>query len=150
MDDRNLALELIRVTEAAALASARDMGLGSLRKTLLHIQDAERWWLESWLGRPGDQFQELPGTTSIAELHEVGQETARKRNEFLACLADDDVKRDIVVRMGPDGEQTFRIGDAMAQLCGHGAHHRAQAINMLRRDGVEPPRLDYVLWIADV
>jgi uncharacterized damage-inducible protein DinB len=34
----------------------------------------------------------------------------------------------------------------MVQVCSHGTHHRAQALNMLRRLGAPVSELDLILW----
>ena len=127
-----------------------EMGVGSLRKTLLHLYDAERWWLENWSGRPAEVFEPLPDTTSVGELEDRFRETAGQRNNLLATLGNDDLQRTVTAKPRPDSELTFRLGDTMLQLCGHGTHHRAQAINMLRHRGVETRDLDYILWFRDL
>lgn len=126
-----------------------EMGLGSLRKTLLHIFDAEQWWLEGWCGRPPASFQELPATTSIAELQALWTGMAQRHNDFLAGQGPEDLPRTVIARFRPDRQFTFSIGDSMLQLGGHGTHHRAQAINMLRHLGPEPPALDYLVWLRE-
>ncbi|MCH7799208.1 MAG: DinB family protein [Planctomycetes bacterium] len=137
-------LDAAEPLDDAGLDRAVQMSLGSLRMTLLHIRDAEQWWLGNWSNEPAEAFQRLPGATSIAELRTLSARTATRRNELLATLADEDLGR--IVRAGlPDGgELTFTMGDTMVQLCGHGTHHRAQALNMLRQLGVDGPDLDYV------
>ena len=124
-----------------------DMGLGSARKILLHTRDAEQWWFQNWSGMPADDFEPLPETLSIGELRECFGETARGRNDLLATLHKGDLQRE--VRATPPGgnELAFTLGDTMLQLCGHGTHHRAQLVNMLRRLGAETPALDYVEWL---
>jgi uncharacterized damage-inducible protein DinB len=37
----------------------------------------------------------------------------------------------------------------MIQLCGHGTHHRAQLINMLRHSQCSPPACDYIVWVRE-
>ena len=53
-------------------------------------------------------------------------------------------------RPRPDVELTFVLGDTMLQLCGHGTHHRAQALNMARRLGARVANLDYLDWVDEV
>ena len=126
-----------------------EMGPGSLRKTLLHILDAERWWLEGWTGPPPASFEELPETTSIVELRELWTGTAQRRNDFLSTQSSEDLQRTVTAQFRPDRQFSFTIGDSMLQLGGHGTHHRAQVLNMLRHLGAEPPALDYVVWLRE-
>ena len=45
---------------------------------------------------------------------------------------------------------TLPLGDTMLQIGGHGTHHRAQAVNMLRRLGRTAPPLDYIDYREEV
>jgi uncharacterized damage-inducible protein DinB len=37
----------------------------------------------------------------------------------------------------------------LLQLCYHATHHRAQAVNILRRLGTQAPELDYMMRIRE-
>ena len=136
---------LCRDLDDAALDRPVEMGVGSLRKTLLHCRDAEQWWLRNWSGPPPDRFEELSETTSIAELDALARETAGARDAFLGELSDEALEQTVTASPAPGRTFHLRLGDVLIQLGGHGTHHRAQALNMLRRLGVETPALDY--WV---
>ncbi len=119
---------------------------GTPRKTLLHIRDAEQWWLLNWSGEPAESFAELPATTPIGGLRKESDEIARHRRELFETLGDGDLTRTVTANPRPGVELTFTLGDTMVQLCGHGTHHRAQVLNMLRRLNVEGPGLDLADW----
>ncbi len=123
------------------------MGLGTLRKTLLHIRFAEEWWLQNWTVGPDRPFPELPDKLPIAELRALFVETAVRRKEFLKTLSDADLKRITRAKPRPGVERAFPLGTTMLQLCCHGTLHRAQAVNMLRHVGAEIPALDVVLFL---
>ena len=141
---RERVLDAAEPLDDAELDRAFEMSLGSLRKTLQHIRDAEQWWLGNWLDEPTEAFRRVPRTTTIAELRTMSVETATRRNELLATLADDDLGRIVRASVPRGAELTFALGDTMVQLGGHGTHHRAQALNMLRQLGIDGPDLDYV------
>ncbi|MFQ5490784.1 MAG: DinB family protein [Phycisphaerae bacterium] len=44
---------------------------------------------------------------------------------------------------------TFALGDTVMFVPGHGTHHRAQGVNMLRQLGARTPKLDYVQWLRE-
>ena len=126
-----------------------EMGPGSLRKTLLHILDAEQWWLEGWTNPPPASFEASPETTSIGELRELWTATAQRRNDFLSRQSSEDLQRTVTAQFRPDRQFSFTIGASMLQLGGHGTHHRAQVLNMLRHLGTEPPALDYLVRLRE-
>ncbi len=122
-----------------------EFGLKTLRRTLLHIRDAGQNWLDNWLHGSTPGWVRLPVTTSIAELRELHRLTAEARREFLAKLDDAALACEILAQPAEGMRLYFRLGEAMLQVCCHGTHHRAQALNMLRRLGAETPPLDYVV-----
>ena len=134
---------------AAQLDREFEIGIGTLRKTLLHIRDAEQWWLENWISVRPAEFKQLPETTPVAELKALFRETANQRDAHIDPLANDDLKRVVSADVRPGVTLSFRLGETMLQLCGHGVHHRAQALNMLRHSGVAVPELDYEEWIRN-
>lgn len=134
-----------RKLSAVALDQPFEMGLGSLRKTLVHIHDAERWWLANWAG----QQAAFPRAeeSSLDALDQLFDQTASRREDLLFSMSPADLTRMVEARPRPGVVRRFPIGVTMLQLCCHGTHHRAQALNMLRRLGVEPPVLDYVIML---
>ncbi|HRX85513.1 MAG TPA: DinB family protein [Phycisphaerae bacterium] len=120
------------------------MGEGTLRGTLLHIRFAEQWWQENWTFGPGKPFPEMPPATPFAEIRRLVDETARARRAYLATLSDADLLRSIEVHPMPDVVRHFPLAVTMIQVCHHGTHHRAQALNMLRHLGAPVPQLDYL------
>ncbi|MCC7290994.1 MAG: DinB family protein [Phycisphaerales bacterium] len=134
-----------------------EMGLGSLRKTLLHIRFAEQWWLENWTKGPGQPFPEVPEQTSIAALRGLWRSTRDGRGRVLAggdgrheaISRSEALDLDRIVEAHPrlGVVRRFPLGATMLQLCGHGVHHRAQAVNMLRRIAGAGPDLDYMYHV---
>ncbi|MFN0136942.1 MAG: DinB family protein [Phycisphaerae bacterium] len=122
-----------------------ELGLGTLRKTLLHIRFAEQWWLDNWLLGPGNLFPETDERTTLAELRVLFAETARVRNLYLSRMNDADLAKLVSAQPRPGVTRTFSLGETMLQLCTHGAHHRAQALNMLRHIGATVPALDVLV-----
>jgi uncharacterized damage-inducible protein DinB len=123
------------------------MGMGSLRKTLLHILDAERFWRSNWRGET-DAFPKSPANTSLADMTSQWEETAAARNRSLEGWSADELDRVVHANFGA-GLMPLRVGESALQLCVHGTHHRAQAVNMLRRLGHTPPSFDLVVWIRE-
>lgn len=134
-----------------------EMGVGSLRRTLLHIRFAEQWWLENWTRAPGQPFPETPETTSIAAMQDLWRSTRDGRSAVLAgsdgrnaatsTRGALDLNHIVEAHPRPGVVRRFPLGATMLQLCGHGVHHRAQAVNLLRRLTGEGLDLDYMYHV---
>ncbi len=123
------------------------IGMGSLRKNLVHVRDGEQWWLNNWKGDSGAPFPATDETLSISDLRRSFDAVAAERNRQINVMSDADLQRIVEGRPRPDVVRRFPIGVTMLQLCSHGTHHRAQSLNMLRQLGAKPPPLDYVTML---
>jgi uncharacterized damage-inducible protein DinB len=141
----DVVLELARPLANEELDRSFEMGMGSLRKNLRHMIEAEQWWYRNWTEGPSP-FPKLPETLSIDELSETWREATRRRDAWLSQQSVGDLAKSVTA--APAGVLIqIRVGESFLQLCGHGTHHRAQAINMLRQIGLKPPSIDYVVWL---
>lgn len=140
-----MVLNAVSPLSEAQLDQSFDIGPGTLRKTLQHIHDAERWWYQSWIGQP-DGFSKSTPAGPVSALVDSWRRTAAQRDQWLAGKTSADLSQ--IVAATPAGATLHvRVGESAIQLCGHGTHHRAQAINMLRRLGKSTLPSDYVVWI---
>ena len=126
-----------------------EMGSGTLRATLTHLRDAEQWWYQNWTAGPGQPFPAPPAGISVAKLAREFEEIVAARAQFLAGLMDGDLQRPIGAEPRPGRRLEFPLGVTLLQLCTHGTHHRAQALNMLRHVGGEVPALDFVMMMRE-
>ena len=140
---------LLRLT--AGLSDAQldrpfEMGAGSLRATIYHLWAAEYGWLDRWQPGRATQYDAECHGESIAEIGRRFRQTAAARDAFLGGMDDARLAEKITCTSKRWGTANFSFGDMMLHVCNHGAHHRAQAINMLRHLGVAPakPPLDYI------
>lgn len=127
------------------LDRAFEMGMNTLRRTLIHMYDAEAWWRHNWTNDGGVGFPDDNRRMSIKELSRQYDELAAWRDTMTAKMSDKDLDRVIKATPRPGVDRFFRLGVTMLQICVHGTHHRAQASNMLRHLGVKSPVLDYVV-----
>ncbi len=123
---------------------AFEMGEGSLRKTLAHVYGAERAWYERCEGPDADK---LPHSSETHELNDIQEATSRisqVRGDWLAAMNDAALDREVTYTR--DGRTyTHPLSDVLLHVCNHGIHHRAQALNMLRRLGKKVPMLDVIV-----
>lgn len=125
-----------------------EMGLITLRKTLMHLNEAEVWWHSYWIKNPKPRNDKSEAIT-MAELGDRIRESNHQRDTFLATCSPDDLLQPVTIEPSPGRKMTFRLGESVMQLPGHGTHHRAQAINMLRRMGVALKDVDYLDWYRE-
>lgn len=130
----------------AQLDQPFDMGPGTLRKTLMHIHDGEAVWLARWQGKtetPWPSEQKL----NTATMTEGFSKTWRQRDAFLGTLKDSDLAKVVTYRDSKGSLFNATLGDMIMQGFTHSTHHRAQAVNMLRRVGAGLVELDYMMSI---
>jgi len=123
-----------------------EFGMTTLRKTLDHIRMAEQGWLTNWRDGTRLGFTLLPPDTPLAEIKREFDRTARERRTYLEKLDDDALLREIVAEPVDGIRLYYRLGEIVLQVAGHGTHHRAQALNTLRRVGAKTPALDMIGW----
>lgn len=140
-------LEVAAGLDDEALDRSFDIGLDSIRKSLLHLYDAERWWHRNWTSEEPVEFEKSPLSNSVCQLREQWSELSTARDIFISELDEEQAQRVVTVCAG--GPPTsFRVIESLLQLCCHGTHHRAQVLNMLRQCGSAPPEVDYVDWLT--
>lgn len=133
-------IEMANDLSDAQLDHDFDMGPGSIRSTLLHLSDVETWWLNNWTKGP-TAFQRAPSDTSVAAWKESYVAIQEGRMAYIASIDAQEAQR--VVPMEVAGvECRFRVIESLVQLIGHGTHHRAQLINMIRNSGASVSNID--------
>lgn len=131
----------------AQLDQPFDMGVGSLRKTLIHLYNGEYVWLNRWRGRAETKWPSEDEPAEPGELHERFRACWRERDAFIATTGEADLARVINYRDSKGSMYLATLADMMLQMFVHSTHHRAQAVNMIRRVGGTPPDLDYMYWV---
>ena len=138
----------------AALDTRHQIGPGSLRRTLIHIHNGESVWLRRWIdgasGTPAEpRWPSEAEPIAIADLAARFHATWAERDAFLAGLTSADLSRVQGYRDSKGSLFEATLGDMILQAALHSVHHRAQAVNLLRRvAGVAAaPELDYMMWV---
>ncbi|MEK6677020.1 MAG: DinB family protein [Planctomycetota bacterium] len=129
------------------LDRAFDMGVGSLRRTLIHIYNGEFVWLQRWQGKAETKWPSEDEKTSVVELGDRFRQNAEACVTFLCTTQPGDFSRVIVYRDSKGRLFQASLIDMILQGFAHSTHHRAQAVNMIRRLGGTPPELDYMVWV---
>ena len=140
-------LKLIETLDGKTLDLDLQMGLGTIRKNALHIYDAEHWWLRNWT-EGTTMYAHSDKSTAIEDLCKSWNSHRTRRNEFLNSLDNSSSQRIVTVQFGGPPLE-IPVVESLLQLGGHGTHHRAQLLNMLRRSGLTVPALDLVVWLRE-
>jgi uncharacterized damage-inducible protein DinB len=139
-------LDACRGLPAEALTRRFDIGPGSVHATLVHVVGAMRRWADRIDERPLRPSIDQGTSQGIGALRALLDEAAADLRELALRLAREGR---LVERMCPeipgwDDPRPFTRGTALLHVTTHGAHHRAQVLNMLRHLGVDPPDVDAI------
>ncbi len=139
-------LEQCRALTPARFSQQFDIGPGSLHNVLRHIIGAMRRWSDRISGRAvRERLEKAPDLHTPDELLIVLEEAARDLQEAVHRVRQEGRYDEMMqTEFSP---ARFTRGTAIVQVLTHGAHHRAQALNILRRLGVaDLPELDAIVW----
>lgn len=129
------------------LDRAFPMGRGSLRKTLLHIWAGEHVGLLRWKGQADTPWPDENVPTPVTVIARDLNQTSTDRDVFLGSL-DESILRQLTRYLDSvAGYFQATLTDMILQGLVHSIHHRAQAVNMLRQLGIEPPEVDYMTTV---
>ena len=143
-------LELCATLSDEQLDRPFGLGLGTLRRTLVHVVRNLEVWTRLMDGRPVPPdllAGETPDTPAhlIARLDAVTGELAA----FARGVAEAGRLEETWTDRLDDPPATQSYGATLVHLATHGMHHRSQALHMLRRLGVPGvPEGDVLSWEA--
>lgn len=121
-----------------------EMGMGTLRRTLVHIYNGEHVWLQRWQRKVETRWPAEDERVGVAELRQRFAQTWEQRDRYLGTLTDADLSRRQIYRDSRGSLFQASLRDMILQACIHSIHHRAQAVNMLRHLGAGLVELDYM------
>ncbi len=139
-------LERCRALTPEQFSQRFEIGPGSLHDVLRHLIGAMRRWSDRIAGRPvRERLEKAPDLHTPDELLIVLEEAARDLQEAVHRVRQEGRYDEMMqTEFSP---ARFTRGTAIVQVLTHGAHHRAQALNILRRLGVtDLPELDAIEW----
>lgn len=126
-----------------------EIGPGTLRRIIRHIGDGELVWLSRWKGNVETPWPSQTGRPTVAELGERFVRVAAERDEFIAGVTPEQLQRVQSYRDSRGSLFRATLGDMLLQGIVHSIHHRAQAVNALRRVGGKVVEVDYMMRIRE-
>jgi uncharacterized damage-inducible protein DinB len=138
-NSRKLVLESAANLDRESFLS-RQKGMSSIRDLLVHLMDAEDYWVGSViLGEKRQKFQ--PEKYESASALRTNWDGIRKRTRsLLSDISEGRVSENTSVRR--EREATFDVGTVFLHLFAHELHHFGQICLLMRQEGHEPPYVD--------
>lgn len=140
-------LEAAGAMTDAQLDQPFDIGMGTLRRTLIHIWAGERTWLQRWQGRTETGWPNETESEDVSHLREKFHAVRTERDAFLSSLRPEMLAALVTYRDSKGSLFKATLSDMLMQGVVHSIHHRAQAANLLRRSAGQLVDLDYMYWI---
>src|SRR5262245_21747057 len=115
------------------LDERRDMGFGSLRNTVFHILVSEETGLERWTSAPWRPFPMEADGLPLCEIAQRLEQVFTERQVLVDRERPERWQRVCEYRDSKGNTYCGRIDDLLLHVANHGIHHRAQALNYLKR-----------------
>jgi len=130
---------------ATQLDKEFDIGRGSMRKSLNHILSGEHVWLQRCKGHAETKWPPEDERVSVADLRSRRKQTIEDRGAFIRSLKEADLEKRITYRDSLGSLFTATLREILIQMLFHSHHHRAQAVNIMRRLGLNAPEVDFMM-----
>ncbi len=129
--DAHAEVEVAHLTEAVRLYA--------------HVVGTERVWYlrlhkEDW------HVQKVWPTLALESCAVLAADNAAAYSKYVDGLKESDFAQDIAYTNSQGQAFTNSVGDILLHVVTHGVHHRGQIATTLRRVGIEPPVLDYIVF----
>lgn len=133
----------------AQLDRPLDLGMGSLRKICQHLLAGEVTWLARTSGQVEAKWPARPIPESPSDMRALFDQVAHERQALLRGISDAQLDR--VQRYRDSKGSLFQatLRNMLLQMIVHATHHRAQAVNALRRVGAAVPEVDYMQQVRE-
>jgi uncharacterized damage-inducible protein DinB len=120
------------------------IGPGTLRRILIHTHHGESVWLQRWKQTHDGRWPSEKEPIAPRELADRLARLRPERDAFLAGLSPERLAGVQVYRDSRGNDFKAPLRDMILQGLVHSVHHRAQAVNAIKRLGGETIELDYM------
>jgi uncharacterized damage-inducible protein DinB len=124
-----------------------DLGMGSLRKICQHLLAGEVTWLARISGQVEAKWPAKAIPQSAWEMHAMFGQVQQERQALLRGLKDEQLNRMQKYRDSKGTLFQATVRQMLVQMITHATHHRAQAVNAIRRVGGPVPEVDYMTQV---
>ena len=143
--DHNLAcreplLQTLEQVDAEEFLKDLGVGKGSIRNILVHLMNAERYWISVLDGRDFSQI-EPESIDSVQSVRAVWYRVDEETREFMGRLKKEQLQHVKSVSWG-DQTVSFTVAKALIHIANHETHHRGLLAGLIRQQGIAPPNFD--------
>ncbi len=123
--------------ESEELLKSTGAGKGSVRDILVHIMNAEKFWI-AFLKESEYQMSKPEDFKDIQSIRDEWSRVSVDTEDFVKNLAEDQLHHVKSVQSG-DQMISFTVAKALLHVTSHETHHRGFLIGLIRQKGLEPP-----------
>jgi uncharacterized damage-inducible protein DinB len=134
---RDPLLQTLEQLDSEELLKPTGAGKGSVRDILVHIMNAEKFWI-SFLKESEYEMSEPDGFSDISSIRNEWSKVAAETEEFIRNLPEASLQHVRSIRSG-DRTISFTVAKALLHVTTHETHHRGFLIGLIRQKGLEPP-----------
>ncbi len=120
----------------------------SLRDTLAHLLVVEWLWLERW---KGNSPQSLPWSLdfpNLAAVTDCWRGIECEMRQYIAGLTEADLEHVVTCTSTRGQTWTYPLWRMILHFTHHQSYHRGQVTALLRQLGKQPPKVDFIDWLA--
>lgn len=160
MFTRDLLLEQYRHMEWADARVWTALGTSNpgderLRTLLVHLHAVQWGFLFVWTGGPvREAFRTSADFATLADVRAWAHPVYAKQRAFLSAATDADLGRVLSPPWIAQVESSLghtpgptTLGETAFQVASHTTYHRGQVNARLRELGIDPPHVDYIVWL---
>lgn len=129
--------QILENVKSKDLLKSTGAGKGSVRDILVHIMNAEKFWI-AYLKKTEYRKSQPKDFKDIPSIRYAWSKVSAETEEFIKSLSFDQLHH---VRSVKSGDQTisFTVAKAVLHVATHETHHRGFLIGWIRQKGLEPP-----------
>jgi uncharacterized damage-inducible protein DinB len=134
---REPVLESLEKLTSEDLTKDRGIGKGSIRNILVHLMNAENYWI-SLLSNT--KFEQLDSNdfTDISSIRTAWCEIEGRTIDFIKNLQESELLH-VRNALWKKGTMSFTVEKALIHMATHEIHHRGLIVGLIRQLGFEPP-----------
>ena len=141
-------VEILKGVDDVALDTELKSSFPTIRKTLMHVWDAQQIWLLRLEGQPTTKWPSQDFTGDTAELYRRYLEDSKAIADFIAAKDRAFLDSHISYKNMKGLEFTSNVEDILFHVVNHGTFHRGQIITMLRELGFTSfPSQDLIAYL---